>query len=229
MAFTITSKIKQLGRSVQVDKAAYFHAVDSIDVNYGVNAFQSQVSNVFTEDEAYRYIIDNPYDVDTVTGAEQDVGSGLYVLNGKTLGTGDIIESLQYEVRESRGETYELVYDSSNGGPLSNNSLGMIGTIIFNDYDKNFYGWNGTTWSDLVSDYVKSVTSVGGTITVTKGNGDQNTIDIGITTGVSGDVSNFTKELNFIGGTNADINIGTDSTTSNITFNVSRMEAGTFS
>lgn len=229
MAYAISSKIKQLGRTVQVDKAAYFHALDSIDINFSVNAFQNQVSNEFTEDEAYRYIIDNPYDIDIVTGAEQDGISGLYVLSGKTLGTGDIIESLQYEIRESRGETYELVYDASNIGPLSNYSLGMIGTIIFNDYDKKYYGWNGTTWGDLISDYVKSVTSVGGTITVTKGNGDQNTIDIGITAGVSGDISNFTKELYFTGGTNADINITTDSTTSNITFNVSRMEAGTFS
>ena len=227
MAFRITSQIKQLSRSNQVDKAAFFHALDGFDVNYSVNAFQSQVSNVFEDDEGYKYIITDPYNIPEVTGAVSDPPGSLYVLNGKVLGTGDVIQSLQFEEREDRGATYELVYDVSNGGPLSNSPLGMIGTIVFNNYDKRHYGWNGTTWSDLVSDYVKSVVNVGGTITITKGNGDESTIPIGITAGVSGESSLFSQRINFVQGNNMDINISADGTTANVEFSVNEIIAGT--
>ena len=233
MAFRITSQIKQLSRSNQVDKAAFFHALDGFDVNYSVNAFQSQVSNVFEDDEAYKYIITDPYNIPEVTGAVSDPPGSLYVLNGKVLGTGDVIQSLQFEERENRGATYELIYDVSNGGPLSNSPLGMIGTIIFNDFDKSFYGWDGTTWSVFATgdlgDYVKSVVQVGGNITITKGSGEETNIPIGITAGVSGESSLFSQKINFIQGNNMDINISADGTTANVEFAVNQVIAGTMS
>lgn len=228
MAYSrISDKFKQQNRESNVDKNSLFYIIDSVDIHYAVNGFQSQVATPST-DENYAYIITDPYNLHSNFGGVVG-GSGLYEIYGKTVGTGDILRSVRIEERDRLGTTYAIEFDASNQGEKTEESVGNLGQIVFNVFDSKHYGWNGTTWGDLVSDYVKTVTSVGGTITVTKGNGDQTTIDIGITAGVSGDVSNFTKELNFIGGTNADINIGTDSTTSNITFNVSRMEAGTFS
>ena len=228
MAYSrITDKLKQHNKEANVDKSAYFYLMDSVDIHYAINGFQSQVATP-SDDENHAYIITDPHNLHANFGGIQNGKTGLYEIFGKTVGTGDIIRSVRIEDRELLGTTYSIEFDASNTGDKTEESLGNLGQIIFNDYDKRHYGWNGTTWSDLVSDYVKSVVNVGGTITITKGNGDESTIPIGVTIGVSGESPVlFSQQINLVQGTNVDINISTGGDTTDIEFAVTEIIAGT--
>jgi len=226
----ISDKFKQQARESNVDKSAYYYLIDSVDVHFAVNAFQYQLNEEGPSiEENYAYIITDPYNLHENFGGAIDSASGLYTLSGKIVGTGDIVRSVRLEDRIPLGTTYNIFYDASSTGEKAEESLGNLGQIIFNDYDKRHYGWNGTTWSDLVSDYVKSVVKVGGSIAITKGNGVESIIPIGIDVGVSGESSLFSQKINFVQGNNMDINISAVGTTANVQFSVNEIIAGTMS
>lgn len=189
MPFRITDVIKQSNRNDTVTKSSFFHILDTVDINFSVNAFQNQVGDP-TTDENLKYVITNPYSLHTNYGAV--VGSdGLYVLNGKTLGTGDIVKSTDYDTRDILGITYELSLDASNQGEWTTSSTGFQGTIIYNDFDDTYYGYNGTTWDYLLKDYVKELQKVSSNIRVIYGDGSTENISLSANTssiniGISG-------------------------------------------
>jgi len=236
MAYTrISDKFKQQNAEGNVSKNALFYIVNSTDVHFAINAFQHQIDEMDESfdlsDENQKFIVTDPYNLPSGFEATPvGDGSGLSSIYNVVVGTGDIIESIRTEMRESYGTTFMVLYDASNQGEKTEESLGNLGHIVFNNADKKHYGWNGTTWADFATDYVKSVVQVGGNITITKGSGEETNIPIGVTVGVSGDGSPIlTQKFNFVQGNNMDINISAVGDTADVEFAVNRVIAGTMS
>lgn len=151
MPFNILDIVKQNSRKDNVDSPSFFFALDSYDINFSINSFQSQLGSNSPGDRDFdRYIIDNPYNLHVDFGASVDPTSGLYLLCGITLGTGDIVQCIDYYDRKDRGCTYELVLDADLS-ETANDSTGTNGVIVFNNFDKTFYGFDGITWSKIGS------------------------------------------------------------------------------
>lgn len=135
MPFDIPDTIKQRNRNENINNAAFFFIADSFDVNNGVQGFQPDGAPSL--DEFTRYIITDPHNLHTDYGTITGVG------------TGDIIECVQDELRRDQGATFQIVMDASNTGDLTTSQNGQIGIRVFNTEDLSSYIFNGATWEKV--------------------------------------------------------------------------------
>lgn len=156
MPFRVTDIITP--QNVEVNRfnnGAFYYALDAVDINNSVRGFQSQLginaSSDLTDLGAtgnVKFIVTNPYDLPDGLSADIHLQSASTAF----VGTGDIVQVLRNSFRQSRGYTFSVIFDASNtGSTLADGNVpeGQIGTIVFNVYDTNFYGYNGTTWSEI--------------------------------------------------------------------------------
>jgi len=215
MPLYFSDTFKQTNRNSRITKSSYFPLLDTFDINYAITSFQNQIQGSPSDDENVRYIIDNPYVMHADFGTVQANAGDLHVLNGITLGTGDIIQSTDFDTRYKDNIRYRLTLDASNLGPCPSSQSGFQGTFVFNDYDKKFYGYDGTTWTFLLKDYVEKIKPESGTLKVVYGDGTQNYIPLSsvspatLEVGVSGGINPFPiYTLNFVAGNGVTI-VGT--------------------
>lgn len=228
MPLRFTDRIVQANRDVNISRSNFYHVVETADVNYAVSGFQSNlVSGEPNTGENFKYVIDDPYDLHPSFGASQG-SSGLFVLEGITLGTGDILKSSDYDERDFTGQTFSIHLDASNVGELISTPTGLKGTIIFNEADSDYYGFNGTTWNKILQgddEYIKSISEGGGILTVVSGNGSSQNISLsttspGVEVGLSGGSQVLAGNIVFNGATGIDISRTVDGATSSFDFSV---------
>ena len=100
----------------------FFFMVDSSDINFKVKAIQEDATLAPTLTLDFKYIL-------------EDV-SNLHANFGTITGVGD------NDIVRYNGSEFEILLDASNK---------QDGTIVFNEGDSKFYGFNGTAWQELGS------------------------------------------------------------------------------
>ena len=162
MPFRIPDILKQLNRTKNVTKEDFYFAVDSADINHVISGKSTElglnIAGVTGLTANIRFIVDNPYDLDS--SILQDVGGG----HSGSVGTGDIVRVVEVARRNGTirasdgiaGSTYEILFSAGNTGNAgrggdSQTPYGQKGIIVFSELDSTFYGYQGTAWEQLGS------------------------------------------------------------------------------
>jgi hypothetical protein len=128
MPVTVISTIKQQNRSETIGTPDFFLLLDSSDINFRVQGIQEDNTLDPGTTADYRYIV-------------KDVSNMHPGFTGNTgdWGNNDIV----YYIPPLAGELgyYEILLDASSNK--------QSGTIVFNEGDSKFYGFDGTDWLEL--------------------------------------------------------------------------------
>ena len=150
MPFRIPDILKQLNRAKNVTRQDFFFAVDSADINHVVSGFSTALglnsAGVTGLTANIRFIVDDIYNLDA--NILSDVGA--------SLGTGDIVRTIEGLRRDDAGATYEILFSAGNTGNASRGEnsqtpYGQKGIIAFSEMDSTFYGYQGSTWEQIGS------------------------------------------------------------------------------
>ena len=128
MATILIDILKQKNRNNTITTGDFFHVVDSSDIDFRIQGIQEDDTLDPGTTDGYRYIVK---DIDNLnlgfTGPSGDWGDNdILWFNGAS-------------------GIYQVFLDASN--PEEKQS----GTIVFNEGDSKFYGFNGTDWLELGS------------------------------------------------------------------------------
>ena len=122
MPITLIDILKQQNRDAT--SADFFFMLDSGDINFKVQGIQEDASLAPGTTADFKYILTD------VTALNAGFGGTAGFANN------DIVRY------SGAGSTYDIFLDASNK---------QDGTIVFNEGDSKFYGFNGTAWQELGS------------------------------------------------------------------------------